>query len=103
MAVEIRRSLRLGQKTTHKTGALCSARDRRDLRVVLSKMRTALSVEGEGEEGVGGAKVTVELVRKKDFTNIPEAACFLDDSTTLVVAVRKKINPRKNRIKKNKP
>jgi hypothetical protein len=45
MAVEIRRSLRLGQKTTHKTGALCSARDRRDLRVVLSKMRTALSVE----------------------------------------------------------
>jgi hypothetical protein len=46
---------------------------------------------GEGEEGGrGGGKVTVELVRKKEFTNIPEAACFLDDSTTLVVAVRKK-------------
>ena len=44
---------------------------------------------GEGEGGGGrGGKVTVELVRKKEFTNIPEAACFLDKSTALVVGVR---------------
>ena len=35
-----------------------------------------------------GREAQPVLVRKKDFVNIPEAACFLHDSATLVVAVR---------------
>ena len=39
----------------------------------------------EGEEARGGGGVEVELVRKKELVGIPEAACFLHDSLTLVL------------------
>ena len=45
---------------------------------------------GEGGEAPGvavvGLTVEVEVFRKKALVNIPEAACFLDDAATLVLA-----------------
>ena len=53
----------------------------------------ALPAADAAGEGVGSGDqdefgMTVEVIRKKDLVNIPEAACFLEDSSTLVLSIR---------------